>query len=283
MTTNRRSFIAGVTAFAVAPGFAADGREIRTPLMLDTQRMSVHDGPGMRTTFFVKGCPLRCIWCHNPESISPEPRMVRFRHLCPRSQGGKCPVGKCTGNEMTCPVRALKAYGKAMSVDAIVAKALEDKAFYDKSGGGVTLSGGEPLFFWEWTAGLLKRFKAAGLHTCLDTSLYAPAAAIDAVLPFVDMWLPDYKAHDDGLHRKYTGASNAIIRENLARLVAAKAKMEVRCLVVPKCTDGADLRNRHRYLRSLGLSDRQIVDLKYHDNARSKYLALGMKDTMPPK
>jgi len=249
---------------------------MKTPLMLDTKRMAIYDGPGIRTTFFVKGCPLHCIWCHNPESIDPQQRLVRFKHLCPRAQGGKCPVGHCTGDEATCPPRALKLYGKAMTTDEIVAKALEDKAFYEESGGGVTLSGGEPLFFWEWTAELLKRFKKAGLHTCLDTSLYAPPTAIDAVMPYVDMWLPDYKADDDALHQKYTGASNKLIRKNLERLVAAKAKLEVRCLVVPKCTDGEDIRNRHRYLNSLGISEKQIVDLEYHDHARSKYLALGI-------
>jgi len=256
---------------------------MKTPLMLDTKRMAIYDGPGIRTTFFVKGCPLHCIWCHNPESISPKMQMARFKHLCPREQGGKCPVGHCTGDEMTCPERALKKYGREMTMDVIVAKALEDKAFYEESGGGVTLSGGEPLFFWGWSAELLKRFKAKGLHTCLDTSLYAPPAAIDAVMPYVDMWLPDYKADDDALHQKYTGVSNKIIRKNLERLVAAKAKVEVRCLVVPKCTDGEDIKNRHRYLNSLGIPEKQIVDLEYHDYARSKYLALRMKDTMPDR
>ena len=183
----------------------------------------------------------------------------------------------------TCPTRALKLYGKPMSIDEIVAKALEDKAFYDESGGGVTLSGGEPLFFWEWAAELFKAFKAAGLHTCLDTSLYAPSAAIDALLPVTDLWLPDYKADDDALHVKFTGVSNKVIRENLKRLVAAKAKMEVRCLVVPNCTDGADLAARHAYLNSIGVPESSIVNLEYFDYARSKYLALGMPDTMPPK
>jgi len=156
---------------------------MKTPLMLDTKRMAIYDGPGIRTTFFVKGCPLRCLWCHNPESISPKPQLARFKHLCPREQGGKCPVGHCTGDETTCPSRALKAYGKA----------------------------------------------------------------------------------------------------NLGKLVAAKAKLEVRCLVVPKLTDGADIKARHRTLASLGIAESQIVDLEYHDYARSKYLALGLKDTMPEK
>ena len=248
---------------------------MKTPLMLDTKRMAIWDGPGIRTTFFVKGCPLKCIWCHNPESIKCEAQWARFQHLCRRHE-------HCTMDEATCPTRALKLYGRPMAIDEIVAKALEDKAFYDQSGGGVTLSGGEPLFFWEWAAELFKAFKAAGLHTCLDTSLYAPPAAIDAMLPVTDMWLPDYKADDDALHVKFTGVSNKVVRQNLKRLVAAKARMEVRCLVVPNCTGGADLAARHAYLNSIGVPGSSIVDLEYFDYARSKYLALGLPDTMPP-
>ena len=270
----RREFIAASAAFAVSPLASAAGRAVKTPLMLDTKRMAIWDGPGIRTTFFVKGCPLKCIWCHNPESISPEAQWARFQHLCRHHE-------KCTMDEATCPTRALKLYGKPMTIDGIVAKALEDKAFYDESGGGVTLSGGEPLFFWEWAAELFRAFKAAGLHTCLDTSLYAPPAAIDAMLPVTDLWLPDYKAHDDGLHVKFTGVSNGIVKANLERLVAEKAKLEVRCLKVPGCTDGDDLAARHRYLASLGIPDSSVVDLEYYDYARSKYLALGMEDTMP--
>ena len=249
---------------------------MKVPLMLDTKRMAIWDGPGIRTTFFVKGCPLKCIWCHNPESIKPEAQWARFQHLCKHHE-------KCTMDEATCPTRALKLYGKPMTIPEIVAKAMEDKAFYDQSGGGVTLSGGEPLFFWEWAAELFKAFKAAGLHTCLDTSLYAPPAAIDAMLPVTDMWLPDYKADDDALHVKYTGVSNVVVRKNLERLVAAKAKLEVRCLVVPGCTDGDDITARHRYLNSIGIPESSIVNLEYFDYARSKYIALGMEDTMPRK
>ena len=280
MKMTRREFVVASGAFAVMPAFAAGGRPLKTPLktplMLDAKRMAIWDGPGIRTTFFVKGCPLKCIWCHNPESIRPEAQWARFQHLCKHHE-------KCTMDEATCPTRALKLYGKPMTIDGIVAKALEDKAFYDESGGGVTLSGGEPLFFWEWAAELFRAFKAAGLHTCLDTSLYAPPAAIDAMLPVTDMWLPDYKAEDDALHVKYTGVSNAVVRANLERLVAAKAKLEVRCLAVPGCTDGEDLAARHRYLNAVGIPESSIVDLEYFDYARSKYLALGMPDTMPRK
>ena len=274
MTTTRKEFIAASAAFAVAPLFAV-GRAVKTPLMLDTKRMAIHDGPGIRTTFFVKGCPLKCVWCHNPESIAVERQTARFRHLCRR-------CAKCTMDEATCPTKALKFYGKPASIGDIVAKAMEDKAFYDESGGGVTLSGGEPLFFWEWTAELFKAFKAKGLHTCLDTSLYAPPVAIDALLPVTDMWLADYKADDDARHVKYTGVSNRVIKKNLERLLSAKAKVEVRCLVVPGCTDGDDIVARHRYLNSVGIPEKSIVDLEYNDYARSKYLALGLPDTMPP-
>ena len=274
MKLTRKDFMSSAAAFAVSPMLADGGRKIKTPLMLDTKRMAIHDGPGIRTTFFVKGCPLRCIWCHNPESLSSKPQWARFQHLC-----RKCV--KCTMDEATCPTRALKLYGKPMSMDDIVAKALEDKAFYDESCGGVTLSGGEPLLFWEWAVELFRKFKEKGLHTCMDTSLYAPPAAIDALLPYVDMWLADYKAEDDVLHKKFTRVSNGIIKKNLERLVAAKAKIEVRCLSVPRCTDGADLAARHRYLNSIGIPETSIVDLKYYDYARSKYLALGMQDTMP--
>ena len=276
MGMTRKVFLAGTAAFAVAPAVAAGGRRLKTPLMLDTKRLAVYDGPGIRTTFFVKGCPLKCLWCHNPESISREPQWARFQHLCKHHE-------KCTMDEATCPTRALKLYGKPMTIQEIVAKALEDKSFYEESGGGVTLSGGEPLFFWEWALELFQAFKAAGLDTCMDTSLYAPPAAIEALMPFVDMWLPDYKADDDALHRKCTNVSNKIVKENLERLVAAKAKLEVRCLVVPGLTDGADIAARHKYLASLGIPNESVVDLEYYDYARSKYLALGMKDTMPPK
>ena len=272
----RRDFLAGAASLAVATLLGADGRPLRTPLMLDLKRMAVWDGPGLRTTFFVKGCPLRCVWCHNPESIDPRPQEARFQHLCRH-------CAHCTHDEATCPTRAFKLYGKPWTMDDLVGQALEDRPFYDRTGGGVTLSGGEPLFFWEWAAALLARFRAAGLHTCLDTSLYAPPAAIEALLPVVDLWLPDYKAHDDALHVKFTGVSNAVVRRNLKRLVAVGAKLEVRCLAVPGLTDGADLAARHRYLASLGIVGRQVVDLEYHAYARSKYLALGMEDTMPPE
>ena len=273
----RREFIASAAAGAaagLAPWLLADVPGVKTPLMLDTKRMAIHDGPGMRTSFFVKGCPLKCVWCHNPEAISPKEQVARFQHLCRH-------CAKCTMDEATCPSRALKFYGKPWTIDALVRKALEDKPFYDRTGGGVTLSGGEPLFFSEWAFAFLSACRQAGLHTCLDTSLYAPPAAVERLLPVVDMWLPDFKCDDDATHAKYTGVSNRIIKKNLERLVAARAKLEVRCLVVPGCTE--DMPARYAYLDSLGISRKNVVELEYFDYARSKYQALGIPDTMPKK
>ena len=267
----RREFVLGFAAAAAAGAWGAGVRR-REPLVLDAKRMAVHDGPGLRTTFFVKGCPLRCVWCHNPESISPERQVARFQHLCRH-------CATCTMDEATCPTRALKFYGSPATIDELVKKALEDKSFYDRTGGGVTISGGEPLFYWEWTCEFLSACRQAGLHTCLDTSLYAPPAAIEALLPVVDMWLPDFKCDDEATHRKYTGVSNAVIKGNLERLVAAKARLEVRCLVVPGCTE--DMAARYAYLDSIGIPRRDVVKLEYHDYARSKYRALGLRDTMP--
>ncbi len=247
-----------------------------SPLLLDTKRMAVHDGPGIRTTFFVKGCPLKCLWCHNPESQSPDRQIARFQHLC-----NHC--GKCRMDEATCPTHAFKVYGREWTIADIVAKACEDRAFYEASGGGVTISGGEPLLFPEWTAALLRALRDAGLHTCVDTSLYAALSVIESLLPLADMWLPDFKVADDALHRRLTGVSNEPIKRNLARLAAAGAPLEVRCVSVPGLTDGADLAARHDHLHSLGIPETSIVDLEYHDYARSKYLALGMPDTMPPR
>ena len=264
---DRRTFIGGSMAFALAPAFAADGTAVRTPLVLDTKRMAIHDGPGIRTTFFVKGCPLRCLWCHNPESIRSEAQLARFGHRC-------LGCADCTRDETTCPGRALKLYGKPMTVGDLVKTACEDRPFYERTGGGVTLSGGEPLFFWEWAYGLLSALKAEGLHTALDTSLYAPPAAIEKLLPVVDLWLPDYKTDDPEAHRRFTGVTNEVIRRNLELLVASKAKLEVRCLVVPKLTE--DMPARYAYLESIGIPRSQVVELEYHGYARSKYRALGL-------
>lgn len=247
---------------------------MKTPLMLDTKRFAIHDGPGIRTTFFVKGCPLKCRWCHNPESISTKQQLAKFQHKCK-----KCPV--CTMDETTCPGGALKLYGKPATIPDLVKKAMEDRDFYEQSGGGVTLSGGEPLLFWEWTLAFFKELKANGITTALDTSLFAPPGAIKKLLPVTDYWLPDFKADDAELHFKLTGVRNHGIKKNLAILAREKAWIEVRMPIIPGCNDSAEnLAASDSFLHKLEIT--RIVKLKYYDYARTKYAALGMEDTMPP-
>ena len=133
----------------------------------------------------------------------------------------------------------------------------------------------------EAVADRMSPLVAEGLHTCLDTSLYAPPIAIEKLLPVTDMWLPDFKCDDDAVHQKFAGVSNEIIKTNLIRLVAAKARLEVRCLVVPGCTE--DMPARYAYLDSIGIAQKNVVELEYFEYARSKYKALGIHDTMPSR
>jgi pyruvate formate lyase activating enzyme len=130
---------------------------------------------------------------------------------------------------------------------------------------------------------IIKECKANGIHTAVDTAGHVPFEFFERILPYTDLFLYDFKCYDSEKHKKYTGVSNVVIKRNLERLVSEKVKLEVRCLSVPGCTDGEDLVNRHKYLKSLGIADSAVVDLEYYDYARSKYLALGMPDTMPPK
>lgn len=244
------------------------------PLILDIKRMALQDGPGIRTCFFVKGCPLRCIWCHNPESQRKEAQEARFPHLCLKCEN-------CEMDESTCPGHAFKRYGRKIPVDELIEKALEDKAFYEESGGGITLSGGEPLLFPEWSAKFFGEAKAAGLHTCIDTSLFAGRQAVEKVRGTVDMWLADFKVFDEKEHIRLTGVSNAPVIDNLKYLAGRGERMEIRLIVVPGCNDGEDLAMRHRFLDSIGIARSDRVELAYHDYARTKYAALGMADTMP--
>ena len=179
-------------------------------VLIDIKRFAVHDGPGIRTTFFLKGCTLRCRWCHNPEGIAPQPELAFYAHKC-RNCGycvETCPHGAhtlhdgvhqfdrskcrvCGECEKWCSASALKLYGRKITVDEALAVALEDRAFYDGSHGGVTLSGGEPLAQLEFTTAFLAKLKSSGVHTALDTCLAVPRSRVEAVLQLADMFLCD--------------------------------------------------------------------------------------------
>lgn len=267
--------------------------------LLDAKRFSIHDGPGIRTTLFFKGCVLKCLWCHNPESISPEPQLGFYWQKC--ISCGECAeicaekvhifngsshhlehknctfCGQC---ERSCPGKALKIYGRNVTVEEAVNIALADKVFYQKSGGGVTLSGGEPLLQINFAEALLKALKAADLHTAVDSCACVKTGAFERVLPFTDIFLIDFKHADSAEHRKLTGQGNEQIKENLQWLSRQGSTIEIRIPVVPGCNDSAE--NMHQTADFLGTLDLEAVRLlPYHSLARGKYRALNMPDTMP--
>lgn len=209
--------------------------------MVNLQRFSLHDGPGVRTTIFFKGCPLKCLWCHNPESQSFAPEIMFFRDrcvncgrcraACPSADGSCSGCGACAE---ACAFDARELVGAAYTAEALFRAALRDQGLYDQTGGGVTLSGGEvmaqdPDFLTE----LLTRLKKRGVHVAVDTCGFAPWENFERVLPLADLFLYDLKALDPALHKKLTGADNALILENLARLSRSGAAINLRIPVVP--------------------------------------------------
>lgn len=206
-------------------------------LILHLQRLSTEDGPGIRTTVFFKGCPLQCKWCHNPESISPKPQVhwLETRCIgcglcttvciegCLKKNGSKisrdrskCTVcGKCA---MKCPAGAQELLGREITLPELLAELVKDRVYYEKSGGGVTLSGGEPLLQVHFVFNLLKALKQEGIHTAIDTCGLCPASALEKVLPLTDMVLFDIKEIDPVWHRELTGQDNRRILENLLLL-----------------------------------------------------------------
>ena len=264
----------------------------------DIKRFAVHDGDGIRTTVFFKGCPLKCLWCHNPEGIAAMPEMAYYAgkcagcgecvKICPRMahkikdgehvfERNLCTAcGMCEG---VCPRNALKLYGKEYTAREIMPILTQDKMFYDNSGGGVTLSGGECLIHSEFCAELLKMLHEKNIHTAVDTCGFVPKEAFDRVMPYTDIFLYDIKAIDEDTHIKCTGHSNRIILENLKYIDRCGKKTEIRIPYVP----GYNSEEKKKILEFIsGLKNvTKIRVLAYHNYAGSKYAALGMKNTLP--
>ena len=266
--------------------------------IFDIKKFAIHDGDGIRTTVFLKGCPLKCVWCHNPEGISGKDQLAFYQHKCVNcgacAQVCSCHLmkdgvhtfdnscciacGKCVD---VCLAEALTLYGKMVSVDELMPKLLEDKAFYDHSNGGVTLSGGECLLQPEFCAEILKRCKENGIHTAVDTSGLVPWENIKCVIEYTDIFLYDVKAIDEDVHIRCTGVTNKRVLENLKKIDEAGKKIEIRVPYVPDYNDN-QIEKMAEFIRELKNVTKVRV-LAYHDFARSKYDSLQMEDTMPPK
>lgn len=250
--------------------------------IFNVQRFSVHDGPGLRTTIFTKGCPLSCTWCHNPESQELSPSFVRLAHRCM-----KC--GRCSDAELAnpvvcdrdesdvelCPTGALQMVGERIDATSLVKRVLRDRIFFDESHGGVTISGGEPLVQAPFVAAVLRQLQAEGVHTALDTCGFASWEHLRDVAAHADLILYDLKLIDARRHEAATGVSNERILANLTALAAEHANIWIRFPVVPAINDDdANVAATIDYLRTIP-SIRQVNLLPYHPTGEAKFARLG--------
>lgn len=264
-------------------------------MVFDIQRFALHDGPGIRTTVFLKGCPLDCIWCHNPESKKMRPQIGFLEKKCVRC--GKCVITcpnkvhkilenqkhvidyqKCNACGIcveACLEKALKLYGKRMTTDEIIEIVMKDNDFYTKSGGGLTVSGGEPMMQYPALSEFLRKAKEKKLHICLDTCGQARTENYAEIARYVDIFLFDYKITDKNEHKKYTGVDNKKILENLDYLCRHGESVFLRCPIIPGIND-----NKEHYKAIAKLSEKydaikQVNLMTYHDMAKGKAVQIG--------
>lgn len=227
--------------------------------VFDIKKFAVHDGPGIRSTLFLKGCPLKCIWCHNPEGIENRKHLWWFEHrcigcgscitACPRnalsrenqSNASLIHINKDVCNNCgdcvdVCPTKALAFDGYELEAEEAVEKLLEDRIFYEQSGGGITISGGDPLFQSDFSIAVLSECKKRGIHTAIETSMYAKPEVFESFFGLVDLFIVDIKLFDNSLHKKYTGRGNTLILSNFRKLTAANQQVLVRIPLIPNIT-----------------------------------------------
>jgi pyruvate formate lyase activating enzyme len=269
---------------------------MQTGEIFDIKKYAIHDGPGIRTTVFFKGCPLSCGWCHNPESISQASQRLYREERCIGCM--EC-IKACLNNAIsaaedklkwdppscvycktcaqTCPPQAIEFIGKTMSIEDVVAEIAKDTLFYDESSGGVTFSGGEPLMQPSFLTGLLKACGDLDLHRAVDTCGYADTRILLKVASHVDLFLYDLKHMDSEKHFRYTGVSNEMILTNLEYLSRQGAKIIIRLPVIPGINnDSENIERTGTFLSSLA-GVNQVNILAYHPAAEAKYKNLGVK------
>lgn len=266
-------------------------------LLCGIKRTAVHDGDGLRTTVFFKGCPLKCVWCHNPESIAFAPQVGFFPQLCVACGecSTACPQKAITLEEKPvvnadlcngcgscaeyCPTAARVGYGQHWSVERLAEKLLQDRRFYENSGGGVTLSGGECLAQSDFAVALAQRLSREGVRVAVDTCGFVPRQVLERIAPYTDIFLYDIKAIDPVVHKRCTGQENRIILDNLRFLCANGSRVEIRYPYVPGWNDG-ECEAIGSFLSGLsGIT--KVKVLGYHSHAKGKYGALGLPDTLP--
>lgn len=273
-------------------------------VIFNIQRYSVHDGPGIRTTVFMKGCPLHCWWCHNPEGLDPQPQVViydgcidcgRCQLVCPacksplsaeadESKPIKC--CHCGAYIPACPTGSRRLIGREMTETEVMAEILKDRIFYSDSGGGVTFSGGEPLSQAPFVRSLLSRCRDQDIHTAVDTSGFGRQEDLLSLAEVADLFLFDLKLMDDKKHKQYTGVSNRPILENLSALAGFHRNIWLRVPIIPSITDNPANLDAIADLAASLKAVRQVCLLPYHKTAAAKFKRLGqsyaLKNTEQP-
>jgi pyruvate formate lyase activating enzyme len=265
------------------------------PLFFDVKRYAINDGPGIRITFFMKGCPLSCAWCHNPESVFHHPQKMYTADKCIGCQScvNACPENACeltpqsiiTVAELctvcgicadVCPTKATEISGYAMSKAEIMAKIENERVFFDQSGGGVTFSGGEPLQHADFLIELLHECGERGIHRTVDTTGLAKTETLLEVAKHTDHFLYDLKMMDSARHKKWTGVPNERILENLKTLSATGAKINIRIpLIKGVNADEENIRQTAKFVANLAGEKKVVNLLPYHNIAARKYQKLG--------
>lgn len=242
-------------------------------IVFNIQHFCIYDGPGIRTTVFLKGCPLSCLWCHNPESQQPDLQVLFYKEKC--TGCGRCGEGNILNGDFVCFHGAKELCGKKMDAEKVMLEVLKDRPFYEKTGGGLTLSGGEPLFQFQFSLELLKKAKENGLHTAVETCGFSPAEHICLISEYTDLFLYDYKETDAGFHKKFTGVENRQILENLSLLAQLRKPVVLRCPVIP------GYNNRQDHFEGIGRTANAFENIMsveiipYNPIGEDKYCSLG--------